>query len=1080
MRKLLSFVIGGLVALASLSCSGGPSSDAGERTAESLTFSTTKGTWTSVSSSPADDSIVFDLLGDLYIVPGEGGAARRVTSGRAWDIEPRFSSDGEWIAFVSDRDGTGNVWIVRPDGSGLAQVSEERFEGLGSPAWSPDGKFIFARQKLARRSLTYKGPWVINRYGVDDESRRAVVKETVGVGMGDGRREEFRELVPTGPTITPDGQGLYFAGQVGQVRSGKRPYVEYQVLHLDLASGELTAVTDGDGGAFRPEISPDGRFLAFGRREDESTSLWVRGLKTGAERRLLDGITRDDQGNRAFDDIIPGYSWTGDSQSIVISQSGGIVRVDVADGSISQIPFETEVNLELSRRIAPEMAIEQGAVDTKGIRWHRLSPDGNLLAFHALGKIWLMELPEGLPYLLNGGSVTPSAYDPDELFEYAPAWSPDGRRIAYSVWGKDGSGHIRTTDLVDGTVRQVTSESAERTNIAFSPGGRMLVYAVALPRRHFLEHPRAEIRTLDLESGEETTVLTTERGVPSPVFSGDTGRIYYVSHTGRRERQFVSVDRQGEDPRVHFELDWLSEAIPSPDGSRVAVVVHDSAYTLDLPTARGVEPHEIDDLASLERRSSAAADIQWTASGTLAWGYGDRFHAPASKSYDSGSFSIQLQVPRDHPRGLVAFTGARIVTMSDAEGGVIERGDLLVENNRIANVGPSGSFAIPEAAHRVDATGKTILPGFVDLHAHPTDIRPSGLIEQQMRGLQADLAYGITTIHDPAVDTWYARAAAELIETGQALGPRFYTAGAQVIGFSGPYNEWIDSLETARIVVERRKRLGAMSIKEYGQPSRIQRQWLAQAAAEQGMRIITEGTGAFHSPLTVAVDGFTGIEHSMAHAPLQHDVIELFAATGVAYDPVLVGPRRGAGARSYLWDWARSHVDQRKLLKYEDSERIAFIERRRAITEFAPSDYVFIAQGRDAGRIVDAGGRVVTGSHGDGITLHFDIWGYVIAGMTPLEAVQTATVSGIRALGLDGDLGSLEPGKLADFLVLDENPLVDIRNTRKIHSVVKNGRVYDDESLDELWPEPRQKPTPHWTLERPDESRGRGRAEDMQ
>lgn len=1019
----------------------------------------------SVSASPAGDAIVFDLLGDLYVVDWLGGTARPLTSGPEWDIEPRFSPDGTRIGFVSDRDGTRNVWLVEPDGTGLQQVSQERFEGVGSPTWSPDGSSIYTRQKRAQRSFTYKDVWVINEYRVADGSRREIIDETMSLAKQHPRTVQLLGVAPTGPSPGPDGSTLYFAAQTGDMYLGGRTYVEYQIMRLDLAGGEMVAVTSSKGGAFRPEISPDGRFLAFGRREADVTSLWLRDLTSGHERRLLAGITRDDQGNRSVDDLIPAFSWTADSQSIVIGKDGGIVRVDAHGGDVVEVPFTANVHLQLTPRLAPTDVVSQDPVDARIIRWHRLSPDGEKLAFQALGKIWLMDLPDGGPVPLNAG-VTPSAYEADELFEIAPAWSPDGAALAYAVWGKNGEGHIHVKELDTGVVKRITTQPAEYSNLAYSPDGRTLCFTVALPKRHFLDRPGAQIRTIDLRSGRQTTVASTKQGFPAPIFSADGKRIFYVTPVGRSARQLVSVNPDGGDGQAHLQMDWLSEAVPSPDNRRVALVVHDNLYTVELPADPAAnQPVVIETPAVLERVSSAAASPAWAGADTVVWGFGDRFHtATPGVPAERDEIRIRLQVPRDRPVGLVALTGAKIVTMTDRAGGIIENGDLMIEDNRIVRVGPSGSFEIPDGAHHMDVRGTTILPGFADMHAHPVSPRDSGLIEQQVRGLQEGLAYGVTTIHDPAGDTWYMLGAAELVETGQILGPRYYGAGAQVVGYSAPHNEWIDSLDTAREIVERRKRLGVMTIKEYGQPSRIQRQWLRQAARESDMRIINEGTGGFHLPLSVAVDGYTGIEHSIAQVPLYRDVVTLLAFSQIVYDPLLVGPRGGAGARSYFGSQLEQWEDE-KLLRYVDRHMIEYQKKRAAAIEHAPHDYVFIAQGRQAHKIARANGRVVAGSHGAGVLLHLDIWGYVQAGMTPMEALHTATLSGIEAIGLESDLGTLEAGKLADFVVLDADPLDDIRNTMHIRYVAKNGRVYDDESLHQVWPEKKTKPAPFWLHE---------------
>lgn len=1047
--------------------------------ARRLKFTTTEGTWMSVSVSPKDDTIVFDLLGDLYTLPREGGRAQPLLSGRAWEIEPRFSPDGEHIAFISDRDGTQNIWLIRPDGTGLRQVSHETFEGVSSPTWAPDGKSIIARQKRSRQSPTYKGPWIVVRYQIDDGTKDVVIDEALNASYQSAIYPftQVAGLTASGPSFSPDGEKLYLAGQVGPIQIGNRSHPATQILSMALDSDEKPEqITEGYNGAFRPEASPDGTKLAFGRREGASTSLWVRDLDTGEERRVLDNITRDALGSRMINDLLPSYAWSADSSEIIIAKDGHIKTVDVASGKARRIPFAAEVDLVLSEQVKPVRSIDDGPVRAKALRWFTPSPDGSRLAFQALGRIWVVPAEGGNPELLTAAPLAPTAYEPDALFEYAPAWSPDGQSLAYTTWHKTDGGQVWIKPLDEDAPRRVTSAPAVYSNPAFSPDGTRLVYAAVSPPHSIpgklKRKTPVELREIDLDNGEERTIFTGAGSIPAPTFSGDGSRIHFLTELPKTNtgasittRQLVSIDANGDDQLVHLRKDWLEDAAVSPSGERVALVLHGSVYLLEMPAVADDETAQVD-LSTARRLTRRGANgVSWIDDETVAWGFATDYFTLNVDRPDAEPIraEIDLSAPRDIPEGTFAVTGARLITVPGAYDGVIERGDIVVRDNRILAVGPTGEVPIPDGAHRIDGSGTTIIPGLVDIHAHPFHGSTGEITPQQQRGVIANLAYGITTAQDPASESTPSFAMAELIETGQSLGSRYFGTGSKVAGFQAQENELIESYEAALMAVEQRRALGATVIKEYGQPSRRQRQWVTEAARETGLGLVHEGTGDLHAMLTSALDGATAHEHSMSYAPVYNDVITLLAFSKTNYDPLLIHPRTGSGAAFYLGDRLEAMADD-KVHRYTEPGMIAARMRMFRMMNIPDYDYAdgFINQGADAARIARAGGHVTTGSHGDGLILHLETWSFVIAGMTPMEALYTATLSGAKAIGVDGDIGTLEPGKVADFVVLDANPLDHIENTMKIRYVVKNGRVYDDQNLDEVWPAQRQRSDSAW------------------
>ncbi|MEM7543499.1 MAG: amidohydrolase family protein, partial [Pseudomonadota bacterium] len=879
------------------------------------------------------------------------------------------------------------------------------------------------------------------------------------------------------------------AGQVGDFQVGGRAHPATQILSLALNSdSEPKQLTSGYNGAFRPMPSPDGTKLAFGRREGALTSLWVLNLATGKETRLLDwvssflgdteqrvfsGITRDALGSRMFNDLLPGYEWTSDSKEILITKDRRIVAMNVDSGKARRIPFAADVELVLSQRVEPTGAVAAGPVRARALRWFSPSPDGSRLAFQALGRIWIASLIDGAAELLSEHPVSPTSFDSDALFEFAPAWSPSGDAIAYTTWHKTAGGHLWIRRFDENAPRRVTSEPAVYSNPSFAPGGKRLVYGVVPPPGdvpgEVKRNTKVQLRTVSAYGGQQQTLWRGRGTIPAPQFSSNGKRIYFLAETDKgshgatiSNRRLVSINPAGGDEQVHLDIDWLNRAAVSPGGDRVALAVHDSVYIVDL---RDGKSQSINLSGARKVADTGAESIAWINDTTVSWGFATQFFTVDLEGNDTAPAVTNLEVlaPRDAPKGQFAITGARLITMSDTEGGVIERGDIIVSNNRIEAIGPSGVLEISEDAFRVDGRGLTIIPGFIDIHAHPLHGATGEITAQQTRGMLANLAYGITTGQDPASDSVPAFAIAELIETGQTLGPRYFGAGSKVGGFQVQENELVESLDTAHKVVERRRKTGSNVIKEYGQPSRLQRQWVTEAARAAGLGLVHEGTGDLHAMLTSAVDGATIHEHSMSYAPVGQDVITLLAFSKMVYDSVLLGARTGSGAAFYLGERLEEMLDV-KLARFVRPGLMTTIGRMFKLIEIPEYDFDdgFINQGADAARLARAGGALTVGSHGDGFRFHLEMWSYVIAGMSPLEALSAATVSGAKAIGIEQELGTLAAGKLADFVMLTANPLDDIENTRHIRNVVKNGRIYSGDNLDQVWPQPRERPGSHW------------------
>jgi Tol biopolymer transport system component/imidazolonepropionase-like amidohydrolase len=1059
------------------------------KTAETITFETDEVTWMAVDVSPDGRTILFDLLGDLYTLPIAGGTAKRIMGGLSFESQPTWSPDGKTIAFLTDRTGVENLWIADADGSNPRAISKDgrtsdRPQIMVSPTWTPDGQYLVVSKSRPPEPGTF-GLFMYHRDGGSGVR--------VGPAPPPQPGPEAQGPPPAPPTnkmgavVSPDGRFIYYTQRTGTFTYNAR-FPLWQIYRHDTETGDVMQITNAQGSAIRPAISPDGKSMVFGTRHKAHTGLRVRNLETGAERWLAYPVTRDDQESRASRDTLPRYDFMPDGKSLIVPVNGKLQRIDFASGEATPIPFTAKVEAEIAPRVYTPVRVEDGpSVRARLIRWPTLSPDGSKLVFSAMNRLYIKDYPNGSPRLLTD---EPKGSSPQEG-EFMPSWSPDGRSIVYVTWTTSG-GQIKRVAAAGGRPAALTRNEGYYLDPTYSPDGSAIVfmagaasdqlYSILMdtPPENDLEgdeHAPREIggvsppNTLEIRmmpaAGGAAKLVASAQGGRGPHFARNDGsRVYFTTNRGL---QSITID--GYDRRTLLRITGsgpgnnppsADDIRLSPDGSRAFVSIQGKHYLVTAPRA-GRETVEVriqgrGDGATVPVKAMSLEGgdyIKWSGDGSaVTWAWGAQFFRQPIDAAEPAKTDVVVELPRSRPSGSVLLTGARIITMKGNE--VIPQGDVLVTNNRIAAIGKRGSLTAPAGTRTINVAGKTIMPGIVDAHSHMWP--PRGVHQTEVWQYLANLAYGVTTTRDPQTSTPDVFAYADMVDSGLMPGPRIYATGPGVFAGSG-----IDSREAAfRFIKRYKEAYKTNTLKQYVAGDRIVRQWIIEACKEYGITATIEGSLDLKLNLTQMADGYSGQEHSLPIAPLYKDVTMFVAKTKTFYTPTIL-VAYGAPWSENHWFETESPAGDAKLKKWVPWELLDGMVRRRP-QWFLPEEYGHHLIAKGVADVVHAGGRAGLGSHGQlqGLGAHWETWNLASGGLTPHETLQVITLFSAEAIGLQQDVGSLEAGKLADLLVLDRNPLENIKNTNSIRYVMKNGELYEGDTLNMVWPQAKPLPKQFW------------------
>jgi len=1006
------------------------------------TINVSEGTWMNVNVSPDGKEIVFDLLGDIYKMPISGGKPMRLAAGIAWQMQPTFSPDGKHIAFTSDQGGGDNIWIMDSDGRNKKAVTNETFRLLNSPAWSPDGDYIVARKHFTSgRSLGAGEVWMYHKTG--------------GSGVKLTKRPNDQKDLGE-PSFSPDGKYIYFSQDAtpGKTFHYSKDSVKgiYKIKRLDRKTGDIETVISKMGGAIRPTPSPDGQKLAYISRDDFQSSLYIYDLKSGTHTKVFGELDRDMQETWAIHGVYPTIDWTPDNKSIVFWANGKINTLDISSRKSMVLPFSIEVTKKVQQALRFRQPIEADSFDVKMLRNVQVSPDGKKVIYEALGKLWIKELPNGKAKRLTNQKSS---------FELNPQWSRDGKQIVYATWDDDEQGSIRVVSARSGRGKSITTEPGKYVEPTFSPNGDVVVFRKSsggniLDRKWSLNPGLYQIPV----SGGKAQLITKSGFMPQ--FAADNDRIFFMGYG--EKMSFSSINLDGHKKKQHYSSKLATEFKVSPNGKYVSFAERFKVYV--TPFTDTVEPLDIapsaKNLPVKELSKRAGENISWTTdSQNLYWSLGPELYSHTidgmfelSNAEESSTIiptedgtNIGFTKKVDVPRGTIAFIGGQVITMNGDN--VIKDGVVIVKGNKISAVGTASNVNVPDDAQVINLNGKTIMPGLIDVHAHGSQ-GSDEIIPQQNWVNYASLSFGVTTIHDPSNDTTEIFSASELQKANEIVAPRLFSTGTILYGAEGAgYTSHVDSLEDAKFHLERLKKAGAFSVKSYNQPRRNQRQQIIQAGRELEMMVVPEGGSLLQHNLSMIVDGHTGIEHSIPPAKIYDDIKQLWSQTEVGYTPTLVVAYGGIWGENYWYD----KTDVWTNIKLNNFVPAQVFKPRSMRRPKAPDHhYNHVSNAKVAKELRDLGVKSNIGAHGqrEGLGAHWEIWMFEQGGMTPLEALRTATSDPAHYIGLDHALGSIEAGKLADLIVIDGDPLTNIRDTDNVTHTMINGRLYDANTMNEI------------------------------
>lgn len=1035
--------------------------------ARTVEFTTDEGTWMSVDVSADGKTLVFDLLGRLYTLPIEGGRAQAIaTPADSWDFCPRFSPDGSKLAFLSNRAGPTDVWVMDRKTGEARQVSGPELwgdadrEAYGFPCtarWVGDGSALVVQDYV--------------------RSGRSFVYFLSATG-GANRTVELASV---------EGTSRFMNTSVVPLNEKNKAIVSYRLIQegddrrdlfwLNLNDGKVNPLREAlaKGYAFNPELSRSGRWLAYIRRaEKNSSALWLRDLKGGSEQRLTALPDLDDF---VHDTELPAFAFTPDERFIVISYGGKLHKV-ATDGSEDRvIPFEAKVSRPAAGLLRSEQRVEAGPVKLRAQRWPTLSADRRTLAFSAGGSVWVRALPNGVPRAVGSAATLNSM----------PALSPDGRELAYVAFAHtpsaiSGPGRLMVQQIGSATAMPVMNDDASYYWPTWSPDRSKLAVV-----RRSTDGSDVQLGWIDLKQKTFHAVAAVEHylaedfrgGHPRWLgWSADGKKLFFqdfrewkAGYRAPLKLEEVQLDGTARRTLAQADLDVYA-IVPAPDLRHAVVVGWDqNAYLVELGDLSSGTKQISLQMSGLQRVSSIGALYpQWTSNDRFVYGWMERVYEYRKGQAAPNEVAFtQLSLPRRQGQGLVAFRNGRLITMQGAEGvgTVIEQGTLLMRDRHIVAVGKTDEVKVPADAKVIDATGLTLMPGLVDTHYHGVDPETVAFyLPADASGGDRAMAFGITTPFEPgggslddSAEDWRV-----LLETGRIRGPRWRFDSVIDGTYLHPTNIR-ESLDQIRERFRRKRDLGqGPCIKEIADRDSLHSRWVAQAAREQGACVVAHVEDhPFHSLARLSYG--MALHHDTMPVPMHGDVVNYLLQADVSWTPHMdlewhidlpdeLQPRDTLPLLLKRLDVIMDLDDRTRFDRFFKS-----VPRYKSLIELnskAPTD--LYSRSRRPGftavanKLLKGGMHMSLSAHDRVGPLRGEMLVWQEGGISREHILRAATLGGAEQLGYQRDLGSLEPGKIADVLVLKANPLDDVLNTIRLKWTVIDGYIYDSTTLQPVVP----------------------------
>lgn len=952
-----------------------------------------EGTAMAIALSPDRSTLVMDLQGVLFSMPATGGAAHALTDGLYDARQPCWYGDGSRIAFQSNRDGHWRIWSIKPNGSDPKVLTAGPFEAR-EPTCSPDGKRIaFSSERSGNYDI-----WELT---LDSGAQRQITNAP---------SDEMRA------SYAPDGREIAYTSErekASGVYAMSVDGVERLIAKIEVAPGNITAPLG------TPAWTPDGKNVLFG-------------LVTGGVAKLMENekILSSDE------DVHPFRGAWLSPDAYLYTADGKIKRRSLASGKTTTVAFSATLPVSRPAYIRRPQNLSSTATErVLGLLKPVISLDGKRIAFAALGKLWLMDV---------GGK--PHAVTPEGPFVVTdPAWSSDGTKLVYSS-DREGSMDLWIYELAAGTHRRLTSAPGAEMRPAWSPDGTTVAFVSALQDFY------GQVQTVDLGTGQIVTVQPASFGPGYPNWSADgrsimvsrmedysKSRSYEVGTTNQIRVLAADGTGKARDYTLvpHHSIGTRSAAdgpVWSPDGRSIAFQMDQALWVMQVSPdgAPAGEPRKLAD--------GFASFISWTGdSSRLLYVDIDELKLIQVADGQSSKVPLDLSWKRDIPtRTLVIHAGTLVDGVHPHARSNV---DIVVEHNRIVAIEPHKSGR--KADKFIDASSLTVMPGLIDAHVHFAKEYGSAFGRLL-------LAYGITTVRSPGSIAADAIEEREAAAAGLRPSPRVFTTGYILEGERAYWDmsTTVADLAQADREIERARRLKYDMLKTYIHTSEPIRERLVEGAHRLGIPVSS------HEIYPAARFGSDSVEHFDSSASgrgystktsaihnVYDDVVQILSQSQMTLTPTmaLLAPMEELAT-----------VVDRADLRW--SAQPAWV---RAV-DSAPARPPLPVQLRDNVRksllkLHRAGVRLLAGTDAPltpvGLTTHKELEQAVMAGLTPFEALQMTTTVPAELLGERTDLGSIEVGKLADMVVVDGNPLADIRNARNARQVIVNGRIYGPKEL---------------------------------